>query len=119
MTLGILLAGGAAPLVIELAGGGRRGYAVMSFSLAAICLGAMLLSFWGTAKAPFLSRVETTLPFKEQMGIALKNRPFLPPGLRLLPPADRGRLYPGHAALLRGAHPGRFPRPSSPSCSSA
>ena len=77
MTLGILLAGGAAPLVIELAGGGRRGYAVMSFSLAAICLGAMLLSFWGTAKAPFLSRVETTLPFKEQMGIALKNRPFL------------------------------------------
>ena len=77
MTAGILLAGGAAPLIIDMAGGGRKGYAIMSFSLAAVCLAAMLLSFKGTAKAPFLDRVETAMPFREQFRIALKNKPFL------------------------------------------
>ena len=77
MTAGILLAGGGAPLIIDLAGGGRTGYAVMSSSLAAVCLAAMLLSFKGTAKAPFLDRVETAMPFREQFKVALRNKPFL------------------------------------------
>ncbi len=77
MTAGILLAGGEAPLIIDLAGGGRTGYAVMSSSLAAVCLAAMLLSFKGTAKAPFLDRVETAMPFREQFKVALRNKPFL------------------------------------------
>ncbi len=77
MTAGILIAGGAAPAVIAAAGGGRHGYAVMSVSLAAVCLIVMLIAVWGTAKAPFTTKVETTLPFKEQMAIAWGNKPFL------------------------------------------
>lgn len=77
MTIGILVAGGAAPMIIDLAGGGRGGYAVMSAVLAVICMAAMLISFFGTAGTPFTSRVESAAPWREQMRIAFSNRPFV------------------------------------------
>ena len=77
MTLGILAGGGLAPIIIDMAGGGRPGYAAMSITLALICFVVMLLTFWGTRKAPYLDYIETTLPFKTQMTIAFQNRPFI------------------------------------------
>jgi len=77
MTAGILIAGGAAPMIIDLAGGGRPGHAVMSVSLAVVCLAAMLVAFFGTRRAPFTTRVETSVPFREQARVALRNRHFL------------------------------------------
>lgn len=77
MTAGILVAGGAAPAIIDLAGGGRTGYAVMSLSLAAVCMAAMLICFLGTASAPFTTKVETGLPLGQQLKIAARNRHFV------------------------------------------
>ncbi len=77
MTAGILVAGGAAPMIIQTGGGGRAGYAVMSISLAAVCLVVMLAAFVGTARAPFLERADRAVPWREQVRIALRNRPFI------------------------------------------
>lgn len=77
MTAGIMIAGAAAPMIIEAAGGGRTGYAVMSAVLAGVCLTAMMISFWGTRRAPFLDRIETSLGFADQARIARRNRPFV------------------------------------------
>lgn len=77
MTAGILVAGGAAPMIIQAAGGGRLGYALMSVTLAVICLMVMLAAFFGTARAPFLERAEAAVPWREQVRIAFQNRPFI------------------------------------------
>ena len=77
MTAGVLIAGGAAPMIIDLAGGGRTGHSVMSVTLSLVCLLAMLAAFLGTRRAPFTTRVERTVPFREQFRIALRNRHFL------------------------------------------
>ena len=77
MSVGILVAGGLAPLIRDLAGGGRRGYAVMSVALGAICCAFMLMAFFGTKNAPFASAVPSSLKLREQLGLALKNRSFV------------------------------------------
>ncbi len=77
MTIGILMAGGVAPLIIETAGRGRFGYALMSWVLAGICFIAMLAAFLGTARAPFLEHVEKGLSFRQQAAVAARNRPFV------------------------------------------
>jgi len=77
MTAGILIAGAGAPMIIKAAGGGRGGYAVMSWSVAAICMVAMLGCFFGTRRARFaIGEEPSPLPLREQVAVALKNRPF-------------------------------------------
>ena len=44
--VGMLVAGVAAPLIVDAAGGGRGGYAVMSVSIGSFCGLAMLFSFF-------------------------------------------------------------------------
>ena len=76
MTAGILVAGGAAPVLVNLGGGGRAGYSMMAIVMAAVCCVVMLASFFGTRRAPFSLKTETTMPFSEQLSLALKNTPF-------------------------------------------
>ncbi len=77
MTAGILLAGAGAPLIIKAAGGGREGYSLMSWSVAAVCLVAMQGSVIGTRKARFATdETPSTEPLRRQVYLALQNRPF-------------------------------------------
>ncbi len=77
MTAGVLLAGAGAPLLIKAAGGGREGYTMMSWSVAAICLVAMLGSVIGTRRARFTTdETPSTEPLRRQVLCALQNRPF-------------------------------------------
>ncbi|MEU8619533.1 MFS transporter [Streptomyces sp. NPDC048623] len=48
LTLGILVAGGLAPAVVDAAGGGRRGYAVMGLSVALVIGAAAAITTLGT-----------------------------------------------------------------------
>ena len=77
MSAGVLVAGGLAPLVRDAAGGGRRGYAVMSVALGAICCAFMLISFFATRRVAFTERVEPQVGAREQFALALANRPFV------------------------------------------
>lgn len=76
MSVGVLVAGGVAPLVRDLAGGGRYGYAVMSVALGLLCGTFMLIAFFATRGVPFAERVEHTPGFRQQLALALANRPF-------------------------------------------
>ncbi|WP_084713603.1 MFS transporter [Streptacidiphilus rugosus] len=48
LTVGILVAGGAAPAVVSLAGGGRHGYAAMGLVVGAVMAGVLLVPVFGT-----------------------------------------------------------------------
>jgi GPH family glycoside/pentoside/hexuronide:cation symporter len=77
MTAGILIAGAGAPLLVKLGGGGRAGYAMMGWVVAAVCLVALLGAFWGTRRAPFVREVsETPTPVAAQLRVAAQNQPF-------------------------------------------
>ncbi|MCA9661416.1 MAG: MFS transporter, partial [Myxococcales bacterium] len=78
MTLGILIAGAGAPMVIKAVGGGRSGYSAMSWAIAALCMLAMVGSFWGTRRARFTvdDAPERGPRLLQQIAAALRNRPF-------------------------------------------
>ncbi|MET8096636.1 MFS transporter [Streptomyces sp. NPDC005236] len=48
LTLGILVAGGAAPLVVDIAGGGRRGYGTMGLAIGLVIAAVLLIPAFGT-----------------------------------------------------------------------
>jgi len=75
--VGMLVAGVVAPLLVDAAGGGRGGYAVMSVSVGSFCGLAMLFSFFATRSLPFKHQTEVQKHFREQIVIAFQNRPFL------------------------------------------
>jgi len=75
--VGMLVAGVAAPLIVDAAGGGRGGYAVMSVSIGSFGGLAMLFSFFATRKLPFKQQTQVKKHLREQIVIALQNRPFL------------------------------------------
>jgi glycoside/pentoside/hexuronide:cation symporter, GPH family len=77
MTLGILLGSGFAPTLIEPMGGGRQGYAAMSWVVGLFCASAMLLSVYGTRHAKFSFRSDHPFRFREQLTAAVANRPFM------------------------------------------
>ncbi len=77
MSVGILVAGAAAPAIVELAGGGRGGYAIMGVVLGLVCGAAMLATFFSTRRAAFTTKAEVQPPLREQLAVALRNRPFL------------------------------------------
>ena len=76
MTLGILLGAGGAPFVVNAAGGGRDGYAVMSWAVGLFCAFAMLFSVLGTRRARFSTRTDHPFRIREQLAAAATNRPF-------------------------------------------
>ncbi|MFI0961039.1 MFS transporter [Streptomyces sp. NPDC021080] len=48
LTLGILVAGGAAPLVVDAAGGGRKGYGTMGLTVGLVIAAVLLIPAFGT-----------------------------------------------------------------------
>ena len=77
MSVGVLVAGGLAPFVRDVAGGGRGGYAVMAVALGACCGAFMLVSFFATRRVAFTERAERSVGAREQLSLALANRPFV------------------------------------------
>lgn len=77
MSVGVLVAGGLAPLVRDAAGGGRGGYAVMSVALGACCGAFMLVSFFATRRVAFTERSDVSVGVREQLSLVLANRPFV------------------------------------------
>ncbi|WP_067483973.1 MFS transporter [Actinomadura hibisca] len=75
LTLGILVAGGLAPVLVDAAGGGRGGYALMAVVIGALMLAALLASALGTRWIP-------SRPGPRPLGLAAAlrtargNRPF-------------------------------------------
>ncbi len=77
MTLGILLGSGGAPIIVAAAGGGREGYAAMSWMVGLFCAAAMLLSVFSTRRARFTTRTNHPFNLREQFAAAAGNRPFI------------------------------------------
>jgi glycoside/pentoside/hexuronide:cation symporter, GPH family len=75
LTIGILLAGGLAPLIVDLGGGGRTGHTMMGVSLGAVLLAVLLISALST-------RWVVSRPGPRPLGLAAAlrtargNRPF-------------------------------------------
>ena len=73
---GILIGGVLALWLVLKGGGGREGYALMSIVVALICGGSFVAACYGTRNARFAPRDEQVIPLKQQVKIALANRPF-------------------------------------------
>lgn len=76
LTLGILVAGGAAPAVVNATGGGREGYATMGWVIGAVLFVTLLACFLGTARTRNAEPTSSTVPFREQFRATTENRPF-------------------------------------------
>jgi len=74
--VGILMAGGIAPMIVDYAGGGREGYLVMSMTLGLFCSAVMLAAFFATrhVKDP---EERLLLTVRQQFELVRKNRPFV------------------------------------------
>lgn len=75
MVVGILIAGGAAPLLVRAGGGGREGYAVMGAVLGGVCAVMMATAFAGTGCAPTAAPLRGT-PVRAQLAAVWRNRAF-------------------------------------------
>lgn len=78
VTVGVLASGALAPALIDAGGGGRPGYLVMAFALAAVSCGAMLAPFFGAAGAREAPPAEPRerVPVRAELRSALAQRPF-------------------------------------------
>jgi GPH family glycoside/pentoside/hexuronide:cation symporter len=85
--LGIAVAGtGAGALLSALSKGRKAGgvqvntagdYAVLSAVFAVLILVSMMMTWWGTRRAPATLRTETPAPWRAQLSSFLANKPFL------------------------------------------
>jgi len=77
LTVGVLVSGALAPMLVEqLGGGGRAGYAMMSTIIAALLAAAMIGTFFGTRRAPQRERQPEHPPFWSSLRAALRVKPF-------------------------------------------
>lgn len=76
VSIATIVSTGAAPALIQWAGGGRAGFAAMSWLVAGVCFSAMLAAFFGTARARFTERSTMSLSVAEQARLAWSNQPF-------------------------------------------
>lgn len=76
-SIGVLLAGGLAMPLVEMGGGGADGFRFMGAVFGAAIALITLVCFLGTGRARTLPVAGHTPPAREQLRIALKNRPFL------------------------------------------
>ncbi|MER7363694.1 MFS transporter [Nonomuraea wenchangensis] len=75
LTVGILVAGGLAPAVVDLAGGGRAGYAVMGVAIGALMAAALVAATLGTRWVPSRPGPRPLGPVAA-FRLARGNRPF-------------------------------------------
>lgn len=76
LTVGILVAGGAAPAVVNAGGDGREGYALMGWVIGGALFLALLACFLGTARTRNAPPTRSTVRFRDQFRAATENRPF-------------------------------------------
>jgi GPH family glycoside/pentoside/hexuronide:cation symporter len=77
LTLGVLVSGALAPVLVEqIGGGGRAGYATMSTIIAVVLAAAMIGTFFGTRRAPQRERTANAPPFWSTFRQALRVKPF-------------------------------------------
>ena len=76
LAVGILVAGGAAPAVVNGAGGGRGGYALMGWVIGAVLFASLLACFLGTSRTRAAEPLTHTTRFRDQLRAAAENRPF-------------------------------------------
>ncbi len=77
LTVGVLVSGALAPVLVEqVGGGGRAGYATMSTIIAVVLAAAMLGAFFGTRRAPQRERTPDAPPFWSTFRQALGVKPF-------------------------------------------
>jgi GPH family glycoside/pentoside/hexuronide:cation symporter len=74
---GALAAGALVLPLVQIGGGGQRGYLAMSLLYGLIIVASCLVCFWGTRRAKALPAAEQPTPFREQVKIAVRNFPFL------------------------------------------
>jgi Na+/melibiose symporter-like transporter len=74
---GLLLGSVAAPLLVEWYGGGRQGYASMSYIVGGVCALAMLTTFVATKHFSTGSDVQPSLSVRAAAIAGLGNKPFL------------------------------------------
>lgn len=77
LTIGILVAGAVAPLLVDAGGGGRSGYLVMAVSVAAFMCAGMLGAVIGTRRAPRTSRPTGAGSLLTALRVARANPWFL------------------------------------------
>lgn len=75
-SVGALIAGGAAMLLVDVGGGGERGYLFMAIAFSPLIILSSLICFYSTRNAPMLPPKEDAPPIFQQVKIAFKNFPF-------------------------------------------
>ncbi|MBN1774111.1 MAG: MFS transporter [Deltaproteobacteria bacterium] len=78
LTLGILMAGAVAPLLVAEGGGGRSGYLLMAVAVAAFLLAGMLGAVLGTGRAPTATKPGGAGSLLAALRVARGNPWFLP-----------------------------------------
>jgi glycoside/pentoside/hexuronide:cation symporter, GPH family len=76
LTVGILIAGAAAPEVVSAGGGGRDGYALMSLVIGGALFLALIAAFVGTRRTRVVAPAPATVSFRHQLRAAGENRAF-------------------------------------------
>jgi glycoside/pentoside/hexuronide:cation symporter, GPH family len=76
LTIGILIAGGVAPGLVSLGGGGRAGYALMGVVIGLAVAGGGLFCARQIVRMPVVQHRATTAPLREQLRQLRSNKPF-------------------------------------------
>lgn len=74
---GLLLGSVMSPLLVEWFGGGRQGYAAMSYIVGTFCALVMLTTFVTTKHVPSAGNAQASSSVKTAARAGLRNRPFL------------------------------------------
>ena len=75
--LGVLAGSALAPALLEAFGGGRGGFALMSWTVGSLCAVTMLLAFFGTAQSPDVSGQAERQAHRGRLSDLRKDRGFL------------------------------------------
>ena len=75
--LSIIIATALGPKLLDWFGGGEQAYAKMALVFAPIVIGAGIIAYFGTARAPSAARVATHHSIGRQIRSAAGNRPFV------------------------------------------
>lgn len=75
--LSIIIATFFGPMLLDWFGGGAHAYAGMAMVFAPIVIAAGIITFLGTARAPMTERAALHHGFRQQIGSAFANRPFM------------------------------------------
>ena len=75
--LGLVLGAALSPQIVEWFGGGRKGFAAMSFIIGGFCAATMIVAFFATKHLPRTEPAQTSSPIMAQIRQGLNNKPFL------------------------------------------